>query len=248
MTCLKCLSRLDRLRVKHYPAAMERTNDTNRSAAGYPTDSEVPSGKTDGIAIDPRVQRTRRAIWLAVLDLTREEGFHNVTVARIARRAGINRSTFYAHFPDRHAVVREELARLLRDLRARQEQPTPESMFRFDPQTPHPNALRWFAHVAAHEAFYSALLVTGELAAFEGEVAALINGWAETRLREWPGGVKPAIPVQALIAASTAMNLGLVRWWLAQDPRPSLNEMAVIQQRLQTSGVLPLLGLDGTSP
>lgn len=222
---------------------MEPTNDTSLPDAGNPTDTGIPSAKTDGIAIDPRVARTRRSIWQALLDLTRAEGFHAVSVAQIARRAGINRSTFYAHFPDKHAVVRAELARLLRDLRARQEQPTPESMARFDPQKPHPNALRWFTHVAAHEAFYSAVLVSGELAQFEGEVAALFTSWAETRLREWPGDLKPEIPVQALIAASTAMNLGLVRWWLAQDPRPSLGEMALIQQKLQSQGIWPLLGL-----
>lgn len=222
---------------------MEQTNNTSLPDAGNPTDTGIPSGNSDRIAIDPRVARTRRAIWQALLDLAREKGFHAVSVAQIARRAGINRSTFYAHFPDKHAVVCAELARLLRDLRTGQQQPTPESMARFDPQTPHPNALRWFAHVAAHEGFYSAVLVTGELAALEGEVAALITSWGETRLREWPGALTPEIPVQALIAASTAMNLGLVRWWLAQDPRPSLAEMALMQQKLHARGIWPLLGL-----
>ena len=165
LTCLKCVSLLDRLLRNSYSVAMEQTNDTSLPDAGNPTDTGIPSGNSDGIAIDPRVARTRRAIWQASLDLAREEGFHAVSVAQVARRAGINRSTFYAHFPDKHAVVRAELARLLRDLRAGQQQPTPESMARFDPQTPHPNALRWFAHVAAHEGFYSAVLVTGELAA-----------------------------------------------------------------------------------
>ena len=222
---------------------MERTNDSSAAPVGKPTGPADPSGKTDGIPIDPRVERTRRAIWDALLALAREGGFDRVTVARIARRAGINRTTFYAHFPDKHAVVRDELARLLRDLRARQEVPTPRTLAGFDPCTPHPNALRWFAHVAAHEAFYSALLVTGELAAFEGEVAALFASWAETRLREWPGEVHAEAPVAAVIAASTAMNLALVRWWLTQQPRPSAETMAVIQQRLQAGGVLPLLGL-----
>lgn len=227
---------------------MERTNNTRAPDAGNPTDPWGLSGKTEGIPIDPRVERTRRAIWNALLTLSLEQGFHAVTVAQIARRAGINRSTFYAHFPDKQAVVREELARLLRDLRARQEAPTPESYARFDPTTPHPNALRWFAHVAAHEDFYSAVLVTGELSVFEGEVAALVNGWAEQRLREWPGPLRPTLPLPALIAASTAQNLGLVRWWLSQDPRPALEEMAVMQQRLQTSGILPLLGLRQEAP
>lgn len=222
---------------------MARTNDTGAADDGTPTEPGGLSGKTGGLRIDPRVERSRRAIWEALLSLSLEMGFHNVTVAQIARRARIDRSTFYAHFPDKQAVVREELARLLRDLRARQETPTPESFRRFDPARPHPNALRWFAHVAAHEGFYSAVLVTGELSAFEGDVTALINGWAESRLRDWPGVLRLEIPLSALIAASTAQNLGLVRWWLAQRPRPALEEMAVMQQRLQTDGILPLLGV-----
>jgi len=222
---------------------MEQTNDTCAGCVGNPTETQSLSRKTDGPGIDPRVERTRSAIWKALLSLTLEDGFTAVTVAQIARRAGINRSTFYAHFPDKHAVVREELSRLLRDLRARNETPTPAHYARFDPAKPHPNALRWFAHVAAHEEFYQAVLVTGELAAFEGEVAALVTDWAQQRLREWPGPLQPVLPLSALIAASTAQNLGLVRWWLSQDPRPDLEEMAVMQQRLQTEGILPLLGL-----
>ena len=226
---------------------MMQTNHTGAGDVGNPTEAETLSGKTDGAAIDPRVVRTRRAIWNALLDLSREQGFHSVSVAQIARRAGINRSTFYAHFPDKQAVVREELGRLLRDLRARQETPTPETYAAFDPAIPHPNALRWFAHVAAHEDFYSAVLVTGELSAFEGEVAALVNSWAESRLLEWRGPLDPELPLSALIVASTAQNLALVRWWLSEEPRPGIQQIAVMQQRLQTKGILPLLGLDGSA-
>ena len=226
---------------------MERTKDTRAPDVGYPTDPDCLSGKTQGIPIDPRVERTRRAIWRALLTLSLEQGYHAVTVAQIARRAGINRSTLYAHFPDKQAVVREELARLLRDLRARQETPTPETYAAFDPAIPHPNALRWFAHVAAHEDFYSAVLVTGELSAFEGEVAALVNSWAESRLLEWRGPLDPELPLSALIVASTAQNLALVRWWLSEEPRPGIQQIAVMQQRLQTKGILPLLGLDGSA-
>jgi len=227
---------------------MMRPNDIRARSVGNPTEPAHLSGKTGSPGIDPRVERTRRAIWDALLSLTLERGFESVSVAQIARRAGINRSTFYAHFPDKQAVVREELARLLRDLRARNETPTPESYARFDPAKPHPNALRWFAHVAAHEDFYAALLVTGELAAFEGEVAALVNGYAENRLREWPGPLRPELPPAVLIAASTAQNLALVRWWLAQHPRPGLEEMAVMQQKPQARGILPLLGLGPDAP
>ncbi len=193
--------------------------------------------------IDPRVQRTRRAIWQALLRLSRARGYGAVTVADIAREAGINRSTFYAHFPDKEAVIGDELARLKRDLRARQETPTPVSLARFDPAEPHPNAIRWFEHVAEHEAFYGAVLVTGELAPFERAIAAQIRAYAEARLRGWPAPLTPEIPLDALLSASTAMNIGLVRWWLQQRPRPAPRQVAVIQQKLMARGVIALLGI-----
>jgi len=193
--------------------------------------------------IDPRVDRSRQAIWHASMELSREKGFATVTVAEIARRAGINRSTFYAHFPDKEAVIRDELARMKRDLRARQEVPTPASMSAFEPDTPHPNAVRWFEHVGDNADFYGAVLVSGELAEFEREIEAQIRSYAAARLRAWPGTLTPEIPLDALIAASTALNIELVRWWLEQNPRPSPQAATVIQQKLMARGIIPLLGI-----
>jgi hypothetical protein len=68
---------------------MDQTNVTSLADAGNPTDTGIPSAKSDGIATDPRDARTRRAIWKALLDLARKEGFHAVSVAQSARRAGI---------------------------------------------------------------------------------------------------------------------------------------------------------------
>lgn len=194
-------------------------------------------------SIDPRVDRTRQAIWHALMKLSRAKGFSTVTVAEIARQAGINRSTFYAHFPNKQAVIRDELARLKRDLRARQEMPTPDSMSAFDPDMPHPNAIRWFEHVRDNADFYGAVLVSGELAQFEREIAAQMRSYAAARLRAWPGTLTPEIPLDALIAASTALNIGLLRWWLQQEKRPAPEAAAVMQQKLMARGIFPLLGL-----
>lgn len=220
--------------------------DSCRRSVGYPANGGDALANLEnrfGSRIDPRVERTRQAIWLALLSLSRARGYGAVTVADIARAAGINRSTFYAHFPDKEAVIREELGRLKRDLRARQEEPTPVTVDRFDPERPHPNATRWFEHVAEHEAFYGAVLVTGELATFEHEIGAQMQAYASARLRAWPGKLAPEIPLDALIAASSALNIGLVRWWLQQTPRPAPEDVAVIQQKLMARGIIPLMGL-----
>jgi len=55
--------------------------------------------------LDPRVKRTRQMIERAFSDLVAEKGFQALSVQDIAERAGINRATFYAHFPDKFELL-----------------------------------------------------------------------------------------------------------------------------------------------
>ena len=49
--------------------------------------------------------RSRRLIHQAFLELLREKPFEKITVTDIVKRADINRSTFYAHYPDVRGLV-----------------------------------------------------------------------------------------------------------------------------------------------
>jgi AcrR family transcriptional regulator len=55
--------------------------------------------------LDPRVKRTRQSLERAFMEVLDEEGFQAATVQDIARRAGVNRATFYAHFADKYALL-----------------------------------------------------------------------------------------------------------------------------------------------
>ena len=55
--------------------------------------------------LDPRVKRTRIMLEQALMELVKEKGFQAVTVQDITERAGVNRATFYAHFPDKYALL-----------------------------------------------------------------------------------------------------------------------------------------------
>ncbi len=55
--------------------------------------------------LDPRVRRTRLLLEQSFFDLIQEKGFQSVTVQDITERAGVNRATFYAHFPDKYALL-----------------------------------------------------------------------------------------------------------------------------------------------
>ena len=51
--------------------------------------------------------RSRRMIREAFLELIQEKEFSKITVTDIVKRADLNRSTFYAHYPDVQGVVEE---------------------------------------------------------------------------------------------------------------------------------------------
>lgn len=57
--------------------------------------------------IDPRVKRTHKLIVDAFVSLQAEKSFDDITIQDITDRATVNRATFYAHFPDKYALLDE---------------------------------------------------------------------------------------------------------------------------------------------
>src|SRR5262245_44553483 len=58
----------------------------------------------------------RERLVVAAVDLFTEQGYDDTTVAQIAERAGVTKSTFFRHFPDKRELLvagQETLGRLL---------------------------------------------------------------------------------------------------------------------------------------
>ena len=55
--------------------------------------------------LDPRVKRTRNLLERAFIEALNEKGFQAISVQDITGKAGVNRATFYAHFPDKYALL-----------------------------------------------------------------------------------------------------------------------------------------------
>ena len=65
----------------------------------------MSSNLPDDTKVDPRVRRTRQQLGEAFQTVVWAKGFQAVTVQDIAERAGVNRTTFYLHFPDKFALA-----------------------------------------------------------------------------------------------------------------------------------------------
>jgi AcrR family transcriptional regulator len=57
--------------------------------------------------LDPRVRRTRQLLQEALRKLLDQKRFDDITVQDITEAATLNRATFYAHYPDKFALLGE---------------------------------------------------------------------------------------------------------------------------------------------
>lgn len=65
----------------------------------------LPNPKEVEEKLDPRVKRTRKLILDSFESLLAVKGFETISVQDVTDKAEINRATFYAHFPDKYALL-----------------------------------------------------------------------------------------------------------------------------------------------
>jgi AcrR family transcriptional regulator len=74
---------------------------------------------------DRRINRTKRALRRALAELMTEQGYERTSVQDLIDRADVGRSTFYAHYADKDALLRENVSDLGVFLRSKGAQRAP---------------------------------------------------------------------------------------------------------------------------
>jgi AcrR family transcriptional regulator len=67
--------------------------------------SDLASAPSPLESQDPRIRRTRQLLQQALADLLHTRDFDKLSVQEITDAAGLNRATFYAHYPDKFALL-----------------------------------------------------------------------------------------------------------------------------------------------
>ncbi|MFI0452126.1 TetR/AcrR family transcriptional regulator [Actinomadura sp. 6N118] len=108
----------------------------------------------DTPASDRRVRRSQAALQGALIQLVEEQELSQVSVADVAERAGVSRSTFYDHYRDVHELAEAACTLMIDDLIG--------SLPTFGPDSPDRDPTRslraFFVSLAEHAGLYRSLL------------------------------------------------------------------------------------------
>ena len=88
-----------------HPAAIADDLLTPAETLAETRAESAPSADTPTESTDPRIRRTRQLLQQSLAQLLQTRDFDKLSVHEITTAAGLNRATFYAHYPDKFALL-----------------------------------------------------------------------------------------------------------------------------------------------
>ena len=131
-----------------------------------------------------RKTKTEQRIREALTHLLRTKGFEALTVSDVAREAGINRGTFYAHYTDKFDLLNKQIELAIAELTDILLAPSPEPPG--DDLVPRVNVLRALCYVRDNYSFVSALTKDGTDSRLETHVKDALEQLIEREARRYP--------------------------------------------------------------
>jgi len=153
---------------------------------------------------DRRVRRTRRALHEALVALVLERGYERLTVQDVLDRADVGRSTFYAHYRDKEAL----LTAIFDDMRAQLLDELDGAGG--DPARP---AELLFQHAGQNQRVYRALCGRRGGEVVLRHLHGMLKELVMAALRDRPA----AVPVEVAAEFCASAAIGLLVWWIEQD-------------------------------
>jgi len=176
--------------------------------------------------LDPRVRRTRRRLKEALFELIREVGYRRLTVRALVARAGVARSTFYAHYDSKDALLFDGFDAWLLGLVEGDASSADARAFRF--------SLPLLRHAEGHRRIFRALFGRAGSPRAACRFRELL---VEVVLEEMHAAAS-ADPrhAEARAHAIAGAFLGLVTWWFEEGGRFSPEEADGIFQEVVGAG------------
>lgn len=178
--------------------------------------------------------RTRKHLDAAFVELLHRRAYGNIRVSDIAKKAGVGRATFYAHYSSKDDLLRSQFKRIVAPMLAI----TPDDACLLDVSA-------FLAHVRAVPRIYKALVGGPEA----GAGPRILQDCFAERVKQALDGrdarshaVGPGLAMQkAIVARAVASSLlAVVECWAESNMNQSLQEMHAIFSKLVGGGLAAL--------
>lgn len=183
-----------------------------------------------GSRVQRRVARTKAAIEDAFVQLVLEHGYDRVAVEDITDRADLARATFYAHYPNKEAVLLSVFNRLAEDLMQRiAYQGGPWNEVRRD-------AIQSvYKHAAQMPDLYRACLSDART---RQAYLSILTQYAEQNFRDRLKALnrQPRVPVPVMARGFAGAHLAVLEAWLAGELQGDIEELARMTLDLLVAG------------
>ena len=183
-----------------------------------------------GSRVQRRVARTKAAIEDAFVQLVLEHGYERVAVEDISDRADLARATFYAHYPNKEAVLFSVFNRLVEELMQRiAYQGGPWNVVRRDAiQTA-------FKHAAEKPDLYRACMSDART---RQAYLSILSRYAEQNFRDRLNalGNQPRVPVPLMARAFVGAQVAILEAWLAGELEGDVEQLASMALDLFVAG------------
>jgi AcrR family transcriptional regulator len=185
---------------------------------------------------DRRIQRTRKLLQDSLLALILEKSYEEVTVQDVIYRANVGRSTFYAHFQDKEALLLSEFE-IFQTMFEDQllKQPTSD-------MSPWGLSLAMFQHAQNNLQLYKAL------AGKQGGSPALeyLRRYLSVLLRahlnqQFTKKENAPVPPEILAHYLISSFMALLTWWIDNNMPYSVERMNDMFRRLTQPGIEALM-------
>jgi len=196
--------------------------------------------------LDRRVQRTRKLLREALMELILEEGYDTISIQDITDKANLGRATFYLHFKDKDDLLLDVMDQMMSD---------------FMDQVPQLSSAQWqlednkaieklFDFAADHYDLYRILIIgSGGITAsrqLHNRIAENIERSIQSEIDEITG--EPLVPPHFLANHFAGSLLSTIYWWLDNDLPYDVEQMAEMFQKVNLLDRETLMGSDHIDP
>lgn len=191
--------------------------------------------------VDRRVQRTRKLLSGALIELIVEKGYDSVTVQDIIDRANLGRSTFYSHYQDKEDLLLSGIDEIVHSLfwgdeasiqAAQGEELAPRIL----------STARIFQHAQEEFQLHKAIFGGRGVDVMIKEIQVHLCSHIEEQIDQMlPDGKSPPVEPSVIANYLAGALLTLLVWWLENNMPYPPERMDALFQELSMPGVWSVL-------